>query len=398
MVRIFFVGIFLSLQLCAAKLSVEELSWPNGSTFLTFLEANSIPLSLYYNLDREDKEIASEIMAGVKYQILRDEQDGIRQVLIPVNEELQIQIFKDEYDKFKIQLTPISYQLEDKILSIKLESSPYKDIVDHTGSIGLANAFSLAMRGEVDFRKLKKGDKIIIVYTQKRRLGRVFGMPEIHSAMVEASKKRYSVYKFENKFYNKSGKKNDKFFLIRPLGNARITSPFTLKRYHPVLKRYRAHLGVDYGAPKGTPIKSAGDGKVKFVGRKNGYGKTIVINHGGGYETLYAHVNGFAKGMKSGAKVKQGQVIAYVGNTGLSTGAHLHFGLYKNQQAINPEKMLKSKKAIITSSGSKESGKFKKVVDENDAKMKKYIVEDIQSEKEEVFDNFVEFKDIDERK
>lgn len=376
------------LQLFAAKPSVEELIWPNGATFLTFLESNFIPLSIYYNLDREDKEAVSEIMAGVKYQILRDDEGGIRQVLIPINEELQIQIYKDLNDKFKVQLTPISYQIEDLVLSIKINISPYQDILDHTGNVALANAFSVAMNGQADFRKIKKGDRLIIVYTQKRRLGRVFGVPEIHSSMIEVNKKKYDVYRVENKFYDKSGRQNDKFFLIRPIANARITSPFTLKRYHPVLKRYKAHLGVDYGAPKGTPIKSAGDGTVKFVGRKGGYGKVLIIRHSGGYETLYAHLNGFAKGIKSGVKVKQNQLVAYVGNTGMSTGPHLHFGLYKNQKAINPENMLKVKKSSVESSVSAE---FKKIMAENDSKIKKYLDKEVVSEKEESFDNFVEF-------
>ncbi|QCD52333.1 peptidoglycan DD-metalloendopeptidase family protein [Campylobacter sp. RM16192] len=388
MVKKIFILTTFFLQLFATKPSVEELIWPNGATFLTFLESNSIPLSIYYNLDREDKEAVSEIMAGVRYQILRDKDSSIKQVLIPINEELQIQIYKDEHDKFKVQLTPISYQVEDMVLSIKVNVSPYQDILDHTGSVALANAFSIAMNGQVDFRRIKKDDRLIIVYTQKRRLGRVFGMPEIHSAMIEVNKKQHFVYRMENKFYDKSGKQNDKFFLIRPIANARITSRFTLKRYHPVLKRYKAHLGVDYGAPKGTPIKSAGDGTVKFVGRKGGYGKVIIVRHSGGYETLYAHLNGFAKGIKSGLKVKQNQLVAYVGNTGMSTGPHLHFGLYKNQKAINPESMLKIKKSSVDSSVNAE---FKKIMAENDSKIKKYLDKELTSEKEESFDNFVEF-------
>lgn len=377
--------ICMCFQLYASNL--EELTWPSGATFLTFLESNSIPVSLYYELDREDKELASEIMAGVKYQILRDDDEQIHQVLIPVNEELQIQIYRDEHGAFKLELVPISYEVEDRVLSIRINNSPHQDIAEQTGNTALANAFSVAMRGQLDFRKLKKNDRVIVVYTQKRRLGRVFGRPEIHAAMVEMNKKQYTVYKFEDKFYDKSGKQNDKFFLTRPIANARITSPFTLKRFHPVLRRYKAHLGVDYGAPKGTPIKSAGDGTVKFVGNKSGYGKVLIIGHGSGYETLYAHLNGFAKGMRSGLKVKQGQLVAYVGNTGMSTGPHLHFGLYKSQQAINPESMLKVKKSGFED---EDKVKFQKIMSENNSKMKPYIENDIISEKEEPFENFIE--------
>ena len=282
----FSFALLLAVNLFAVepiKSTVQELNWPSGDTFLTFLEKNSIPLKLYYDLDSEDKEFVSEIKAGIAYQILRDEKGSIKQVLIPINEELQAQIYKDEDDKFKFQLSSISYQTYKRVLSMPVSANPSQDILEATGSAGLAHGFYMAMKGEVgekEFRKLKKGDRIAMGYTQKFRLGRTFGMPEIHWAMIEIGGKRYTVYKYENKYYDKSGKKNDKFLLTRPIANARITSPFTPKRYHPILKRYKAHLGVDYGAAKGTPIKAAGEGTVKFVGTKGGYGKVVIIRRG----------------------------------------------------------------------------------------------------------------------
>jgi murein DD-endopeptidase MepM/ murein hydrolase activator NlpD len=120
------------------------------------------------------------------------------------------------------------------------------------------------------------------------------------------------------------------------------------------LKRYRAHLGIDYAAKIGTPIKAAGDGKIIHLGRKGGYGKTIIIKHDNGYKTLYAHMNGYRKGMKKGKWVKKGQIIGYVGSTGLSTGPHLHFGLYKNNRAINPNSVVKVTKSKLSGDKRKE--------------------------------------------
>ena len=190
------------------------------------------------------------------------------------------------------------------------------------------------------------------------------------------------------KFYDKNGKKNDKFLLVRPLTNARITSAFTLKRWHPILQRYRAHLGVDYGAPKGTPIKAAGDGTVKFVGQKSGYGRTVIISHAGGYETLYAHLNGFAKGIRSGLRVKQGTLIAYVGTSGMSTGPHLHFGLYLGGKPINPESAIKVVKNI---EDKKESAKFKAVVNRDDELIRQALSNDKEYHKVEFFPNVIDF-------
>ena len=385
----FSLALLLAVNLFAAapiQSTVQELSWPKGDSFLTFLEKNSIPLKLYYDLDSEDKEFLDEIKEGISYQISRDENGGISQVLIPVNEELQAQIYKDDDGGFKFQLSPISYQTYDRVLSMPVSANPSQDIIETTGSVALAHGFYLAMKGEVgdgEFKRLKKGDRLAMSYKQKIRLGRTFGMPEIDWAAIEIRGKRYTVYRHQNKYYDKSGKKSDKFLLTRPISNARITSPFTPKRYHPILKRYKAHLGVDYGAPKGTPIKAAGEGTVKFVGTKSGYGKVVILKHAGAYETLYAHTNGFAKGIKTGVKVKQGQLIAYVGNTGMSTGSHLHFGVYKNGTAVNPETEIKVAKSVFFS---KEEREFKNRVERLEPEIKKALGEDRIPEKEYRFD------------
>ena len=389
MPRIFIIFAILCINLYAVKPSVEELSWPSGSNFLNFLETNKIPLSLYYNLASEDQELTGEIIAGTKYQIYKNENGETIQVLIPVSDELQIHIFRDEKNNFILDFTPISYQSENKFLALKIDKSVSEDIFDYTGSGSLALGFKDVFKGSgIDFRKINKGDTIAIIYNQKTRMGRSFGTSEIYAAMIETKNKRYVMYKFEDKFYDKNGKKNDKFLLVRPLANARITSGFTLKRWHPILQRYRAHLGVDYGAPKGTPIKAAGDGTVKFVGQKSGYGRTVIISHAGGYETLYAHLNGFAKGIRSGMKVKQGTLIAYVGTSGMSTGPHLHFGLYLGGKPINPESAIKVVKNI---EDKKESAKFKAVINRNDELIKQALSNDKEYHKVEFFPNVIDF-------
>ncbi|WP_149711587.1 peptidoglycan DD-metalloendopeptidase family protein [Campylobacter concisus] len=389
MPRIFVIFAILCINLYAIKPTVDELSWPNGSSFLNFLETNKIPLSLYYNLASEDQELTEEIIAGTKYQIYKDDNGEVKQTLIPVSDELQIHIYRDDKGKFQLEFIPILYQSEDKILALKVDKSVSEDIFDYTGSGTLALGFKEVFSGSgIDFKKINKGDTIAIVYNQKLRMGRSFGTPEIYAAMIETKNKRYVMYKFEDKFYDKNGKKNDKFLLVRPLANARITSGFTLKRWHPILQRYRAHLGVDYGAPKGTPIKAAGDGTVKFVGQKSGYGRTVIISHAGGYETLYAHLNGFAKGIRGGLKVKQGTLIAYVGTSGMSTGPHLHFGLYLGGKPINPESAIKVVKNI---EDKKESAKFKAVINRNDELIRQALSNDKEYHKVEFFPNVIDF-------
>lgn len=388
MIKKLFIFLFIALNLYAAKPSVEELTWPNGESLLMFLENNKIPLSLYYNLEKEDQELASEITTGTRFQILRDDDDEISQVLIPISDELQIHIHKDKIGKFNLDFIPIIYENEDRILSIDINRSPYQDIIENTGNLALASAFMNAFKGSVDFRGLKKGDKLIITYSQKRRMGRVFSTPDIKAAMIQIRGKAEYVYQYDGRFYDKFGKELENFFLVKPVKNARISSRFTPKRFHPILKRYRAHLGMDYAAPKGTKIYAAGDGTVSFAGKKGGYGNVLTINHADGYMTLYAHVNGFASGMKRGKSIKKGQLVAYVGNTGMSTGPHLHFGLYKNNKAINPESVVKITKSAL---GGKEKAEFNSLVATYSKDIDKGLGDHKNYPKEETFESVITF-------
>jgi murein DD-endopeptidase MepM/ murein hydrolase activator NlpD len=127
-----------------------------------------------------------------------------------------------------------------------------------------------------------------------------------------------------------------KAFLRSPVEFTRISSRFTNKRWHPVLAKWRSHKGVDYAAPRGTPIRASGDGKIIHAGTKGGYGRLIVIQHGGRYTTAYGHLHRYAKGARTGRRVKQGQIIGYVGSSGLATGPHLHYEFRVNGVHRNP--------------------------------------------------------------
>ncbi len=339
---------------------LEELRWKNGETFLNFLKNNSLPLSVYYDLDTGDKELAAEIVSGVRFQILRDDDGGIEQVLIPIGEELQLHIKKVD-GKYVLTTTPIIYETKDEILTIDIKSSPYQDIINSTKNYLLASEFIQSFKRSVNFKRLRKGDKLVIFYTRKIRLGKQFGSPLIKASMIEVRGKKHYVFLYnKNRYYDENGKEVEGFFLATPVRYTRISDRFTYKRWHPILKRYKAHLGIDYAAPRGTPVKAAGSGRVIFKGRKGGYGNTLIIRHDGGYKTLYAHMKAFRRGIKRGKYVKKGQVIGYVGSTGLSTGPHLHFGLYKGSKAINPAGVVKVTKSRLAGKKRKEFMRYTK--------------------------------------
>lgn len=380
---------FLVAQIFAA-VSIEEREWAKNEFFLKFLENNSLPTNLYWDLDTHDKELASEIKEGQKYQILWKDNEEIEQILIPVGgSDLQIHIYKDLSGKFVLSYAPISYETQTRLLRLKIENSAYQDVEKTTGSTPTARAMLNAFAGSVDFRAMQKGDEVILLYERKERLGQRFGDIVLKMAMIEVNKKPYKVFAYKDSFFDKNGKEMESFLLSTPVKFSRISSYFTRARYHPILKKYRAHLGVDYVAPAGTPVKSSGSGVVSFVGTKTGYGKTVIVNHGSGYSTLYAHLSRFAK-IKRGQKVSQGQVIAYVGSTGVSTGAHLHFGLYLNNKAINPLSMVKITKSALKG---KDKEEFEKIALAYEQEAQGFIDANNTTPPKELgeFENIIEF-------
>lgn len=332
----FFILLFLATSLFGAR--VETFRWSSGETYLSFLERNKLPLGpLYYNLDEDEQQLSEEILSGVHCKSTREKNGAISQVFIPLNDELQIHIYKNNSDYF-FETIPIISETKTEAFTIKIDHSPYLDIIRETGSKKLAKIFVSSFQNSLNFKNdLQKGDTLAMVYEQKYRLGKPFSMPTLKAAMIEMKGKKHFIYlNSDERFYNQDGNEVEGFLLATPVNNARISSRFTKRRFHPVLKKYRAHQGVDYAAGRGTPILAAGNGRVAFLGQTRGYGKLIKIQHSDGYLTLYAHQNSFRKGIRNGSVVKKGQVIGYVGSTGLSTGPHLHFGLYKDGQAIDP--------------------------------------------------------------
>ena len=192
---------------------------------------------------------------------------------------------------------------------------------------------------DIDFTDAQKGDRFSVVYEQLWREGERIGTGEVAAATFTTGGKTFSGFRFEHDgkvgYYTADGRPLKKAFIRMPIPYARVTSGFTKARKHPVLGRTRRHDGVDYGAGTGTPIHAAGDARVKFVGWKSGYGRTIVLDHGRGYTTLYAHMSRFGK-YKRGSSIKQGTVIGYVGSSGLATGPHLHYEFRINGVHRNP--------------------------------------------------------------
>ena len=214
-----------------------------------------------------------------------------------------------------------------------------------TQNAGLTNDLLLQLTNifawDIDFAtNLHHGDQFTVVYAETEAGNHSILAAEFVNQGRILTAIRYKDSKGYVNYFSPEGKPMRKAFLSAPLDFLRISSGFDTHRKHPILNRIRAHKGIDYAARTGTPVKSAGDGKVAFIGNKGGYGQVLIIEHGEHYETLYAHLSDFKRGIESGDLVKQGEIIGYVGQTGLATGPHLHYeflvdGNHHNPEAIN---------------------------------------------------------------
>lgn len=353
----------------------EKYTWKYGSTLLGFFNQNNIPESTYYTLSPEDKELVADVKTDSDIYVLRDDKGELMQAYLPLNADMQVKVYYDIKDsKYKIEIIPIlSLSFEQKVVA-KIEDGggPSKALYNATQDAGLNQEFLNAYR----FHQIvQKNDRVAAIYTRKIRLGKNIGTPDIKSIAVESNRKFSYLFSYKHRYYDTDGKEMANFFLITPVKYRRISSRFSSGRKHPVLGYVRPHYGVDFSAASGTPVYAAGEGVISFAGVKGGYGKVIEINHSSGIRTLYAHLSKIGKISKTGVRVRQGTYIGNVGSTGLSTGPHLHFGVYKNNKPINP------------------LGQIKTARSELDSKEKKAFTEYSTNEKM-IMDNFLNSADL----
>ena len=245
-------------------------------------------------------------------------------------------------DSLKVHESTKPIALKRKYAEGTITSSLWNSIIESGSSPMLALKLSDLYAWQVDFFGIKEGDSFRLIYDEAWIDDTTFlDIASIEGAKFYHHDREYIAVPFKQdsirEYFDEEGNSLRKQFLKAPLDFFRISSKFSNSRYHPVLKRYRAHHGVDYAAPTGTPVKAVGDGVVIAKSyQRNGGGNYLKIKHNSVYTTTYMHLNGFAKGMQKGSFVRQGEVIGYVGATGLATGPHLDYRVHKNNKPINP--------------------------------------------------------------
>ena len=254
-------------------------------------------------------------------------------------------ISKDENaPRFKALIEDTPIITKSVSLSGKVQSTLYESLIDAGGNAYLVNRFADVFNWDIDFyREVQNGDTFKVITEKKYANGEFVGFGKVVAAEYVNLGRELRGYYFESQdekvrgYFDNDGKCLEKTFLKNPMEIARITSRYG-QRFHPVLKRRKQHNGVDYGASRGTPFWAVADGTVKEARYSSSAGNMIVLRHRNGYQTEYFHAKGFAKGVRRGAKVKQRQIIGYVGTTGRSTGPHLHFGMKKHGRYVNPSR------------------------------------------------------------
>lgn len=330
--------------ICIDSLNVEHFEIRNGDNpsiifsrlGFSALEADSISKASASVLD------PTRIKAGMHYCTFTT-RDSIAKI-----QYIAFAKTMTDYAIIDLRKRPIEAYTFNKPITLKRKSvngtitSSLWNIIKQQGAdpllaIKIADVFAW----EIDFFDVKEGDSFQVIYNEAYIDDTTaLSISSIEGALFTHQGKDYYAIPFMQdssmQFFDLEGNSLRKAFLKAPLDFYRITSRFTNARFHPILKRYRAHHGVDYAAPTGTPVRTIGDGSVIFKGYTNGGGHTIKIKHNSVYTTSYMHLSRYAKGLSVGQRVKQGEEIGYVGSTGLSTGPHLDFRVYKNGDPINP--------------------------------------------------------------
>jgi murein DD-endopeptidase MepM/ murein hydrolase activator NlpD len=271
--------------------------------------------------------------------------DGTLQRLWFLAQRDQVIGIEPQGDGFKVDSQQAELKQEVQMKSGEIRTSLFSATdaagVPDSVAVQLADIFG----SDVDFhRDLRRGDHFTVVYEQTTSAGRVVRSGRVLAAEFINQNRAFRAVWFADAqatggatgaYYTPEGKSLRKAFLRSPLEFSRITSGFSM-RFHPILNQWRMHKGVDYGAPSGTRVKATSDGVIEFAGREGGYGNLVIVRHNGGYSTRYAHLSGFAVGVRKGARVSQGDLVGFVGQTGWATGPHLHYEFRVNDDVRNP--------------------------------------------------------------
>ncbi|MDY0270059.1 peptidoglycan DD-metalloendopeptidase family protein [Trichloromonas sp.] len=312
-----------------------------GETFSSLLREYLSPQQISDLAARSRKVFPlSQLRAGQSYSLALQD-DSLVSFIYDIDRDHQLSI-RCEGEGCDVDRVPIPYTVQTETLQGTISSSLFEAVAESNESAELAVALADIFAWDIDFiRDIKEGDAFSALVEKRYRDGQAAGYGRILAAEFNNQGRSYQAILFQDgdnppQYYTPDGQGMRKAFLKAPLNFSRISSGFTKKRFHPVLRVWRPHLAIDYAAPTGTPVRTVADGSVVKKSYDRSNGNLVRVRHANGYETTYIHLSKFAKGLKVGKRLKQGDLIGYVGSTGIATGPHLDFRMFKNGRPINP--------------------------------------------------------------
>ncbi|MEX0649182.1 MAG: peptidoglycan DD-metalloendopeptidase family protein [Balneolaceae bacterium] len=317
---------------------LEETIKRNENLYI-LLNRHGISSQTIYEIQQkaEDGMNLHRMLPGQKYRMYKDD-DGLFSFVWHQTPTRFVTIILDDEITLSLDEIPVITKIN-KVSGI-IANSLYETVLNEGGSQFLGAELAEIFAWEIDFFSLRRGDHFKVIHEELYANDVYVGLGDIKAAEFQHRGTTHRAYYFDNGsrrgYFDKDGNSMQKALLKAPFQyNQRISSGFSQSRFHPILRERRPHHGTDYAAPTGTPILAVGDGVVTEAQRRGGNGNIVQIRHNGTYKTAYLHLNGFASGVRKGATVKQGQIIGYVGSTGLATGPHLCYRLYVNERPVN---------------------------------------------------------------
>lgn len=341
---------------------LEQQIVDSGETIGQILNRYGVSAGQVDQLDKASRDIfpLRKIRAGHNYTVFIHE-DSLNtphlDYLVYEQNMSQYVVFQLGEDSVSVLKGEKEYQTLRQKKTATINSSLWEAIVGAGMPAALASEMEDIYGSTISFFSIQKGDNFTVIYDERRIDTLSAGIGRIWGAKFNYGDKVYYAIPFRqgNKiaYWDQDGNSLRKQMLITPLKYTRISSRFTYSRLHPVHKTYRAHTGVDFAAPKGTPVHAVADGTVTFKGWGGGGGNTLKIKHDRGMMTGYLHLSGYAKSIRKGSRVTQGQLIGYVGSTGVSTGPHLDYRVWRNGKPVNPLKITQAPAEPITKANRK---------------------------------------------
>lgn len=330
-----------------SKFIVKQHVVKPNEFFADILNGYNVAYTSIDYIARESKQIfnLNKIKAGNNYTMLCEETDSglVCRKLIYEESKTDFVVFNMD-DSLYVYRGQKNVERKTREVSGVINSSLYETLEQNDINPALAVRMADIFAWSVDFYRIQKGDRFKVVYDEDFVQGESVGIGEIHAVVFNSGGKDFYAFYYEKDsqhegdYYDENGNSMKKMFLKAPVKFSRISSRFNLKRFHPVTKAWKAHLGTDYAAPYGTPILATADGVIEEARFKQYNGNYVKIRHSGQYKTQYLHMSKIAKGARPGARVKQGDVIGYVGSTGLATGPHVCYRFWKDGKQVDPLK------------------------------------------------------------